>query len=462
MMKRIFFLAFCLIWTKCHALLVASTVNVIQGNEPLLVLDNGVTVIESVDDLLIVTLPDGVTQHLPATAPYPLTTVSSNESLNQFATKLLADNQVISFSAEHFDDKDGDEFSSVSGYYQATWQDKKRQVIENINIQFDACNAPYYLTIKAGDSSNPIVVNSKYGYTQTKNYGYGFKTYRIDVKDKKLCYLKPTDMSVRSTGTTLFGSYAYGGYNASVFDSKNGFIPTKTTFPSTAFPKATFQMIMSGLQTDYNYQVEIDGVIVSDSTNPSAYTKEIEIDSNGKVVFNSKPTKGSWPATIKLIAKHKNDIDAPIMTYSSKIDVWVVSSDYMDPDRTKDGYTAAVSYCEGKGGTLALRSQLTNSPYANSSYFPANASQPPVGTSPNWWGPQYFTRDSNASDRLSRSLTSEWGRVYNYTDSKMGTGYYTSEYYDSASSTTVYGVSMLDGEVRRYSTTGIFTALCLL
>ncbi|MCO6557808.1 MAG: hypothetical protein J6577_11350, partial [Gilliamella sp.] len=115
-------------------------------------------------------------------------------------------------------------------------------------------------------------------------------------------------------------------------------IVSSNTFPTTGFPGAKFQLVMTGAQDDYHYQV---------INNPGG---GVAIDQNGVVKLNSKP---SGTVTVRVTLKRDNSV---IHDYRfNPTSIWGV------PKNFRGSFNAVQQRCGGLQNMMS-RAQLTNSP----------------------------------------------------------------------------------------------------
>lgn len=197
-------------------------------------------------------------------------------------------------------------------------------------------------------------------------------------------------------------SYCGGGYDADVFDPVNGFkVSASPHFPTTGFPGAKFQLVMTGHQEDFDYSV---------SANPQ---DSVVVDKAGNVMLKKKPV-----GLVTITAKFKHSEQIPEQVYSFNLSgVWVVPHGQGDNHYT---YEQIVHLCGGEQN-IPSRAEMTNSPNA-----PASWTKYPLA-----W--DTFTRT------IGEGLLSEWGMStkYSYPDSDWaGSGllwFYTRDQYDVSS-----------------------------
>ncbi|XKM13644.1 hypothetical protein RCS94_00275 [Orbaceae bacterium ac157xtp] len=320
-------------------------------------------------------------------------------SLNQF--------QVTYLSATDFNvmtdyyDSDGDEPHPTTPFTMAwtsyEWRDGTGTRINDMTktIGCSRLTMPLELTIYAN-----VQVHSKYGYPKDSGNNSLSKTYKIDSLSGGICYAKPNSMKVYPGEQWIDGSmwqwntsYPYtspvhgGGYTSDfivVTDSRGnlmdgGFKPSAyRKFPTTGFPGALFQLVMSGSQRDYTYSV---------SVSPSGAVK---VDTDGNVKLVRKPNGN---VTIKATSRINSSKQ---YTYTfNPTSVWIL------PYGGKKTYYQAINVC-GSEANIPSRSDLTNSPGIYATEY-------------TWDNHNYYTR------AIGGGVFAEWG----YVDSSSYPGFPT-------------------------------------
>ena len=180
-------------------------------------------------------------------------------------------------------------------------------------------------------------------------------------------------------------SYCGGGYDATVFDPENGFkVSAVPHFPTTGFPGAKFQLVMTGHQEDFEYTL---------SATPN---DSVTVDKQGNVMLVKKPI---GPVTIT--AKFKYDRQVPEQNYTFNLTgIWAVP--YGNDFYT---YQQTVNLCGGEAN-IPSRTEMSNSPNA-----PMSWTELPL----EW---DAFTRT------IGQGLLSEWGMTIKntYPDSNWFSG----------------------------------------
>ncbi|XKM12501.1 hypothetical protein RCS94_05625 [Orbaceae bacterium ac157xtp] len=272
--------------------------------------------------------------------------------LNEFKVQTSTVND-FSVSTDYYD-ADGDAAHPTTpftvGSLTYNWYDRNGTEITDYTKMVGCSGLRHPLTLKI---SLLAQAHSRYGKPRESSLVPLTKEYKIGTTTG-ICFAKPNQMIaqpgytwVGTDGSTWYWNNASyknrnqygGGYDSTQFDPVNGFKASLSTkFPTTGFPKASFNLIMTSNPTDYTFT----------HNGGSAVT----VGTNGKVTLNSKP---SGPVIIK--AKLNGTSQVHEYTFDPR-SVWVV------PKSGSRNYASAVSTC---GGTnkIPSRAQLTNSPFNN-------------------------------------------------------------------------------------------------
>lgn len=423
-----------------NATISASTKATILGHAPNFVLSDGLTELKNLDELLGFTMPvkNSVSGEIEITKIN--SSASSNTLIAITGTKfsdikalVKADNQNYQLSTTELllSDIDGDadqmDDNLSKGTLKGVWFNQRGNVVDNLEQPLSSCDGPYTLFIVA----NSVSANTTYGNPSANNYGSGTAIYSFTVDKPEICYIKPLDLSISSTGTTI-----PGGYNQTVFDTTKGFIVSglkheNISFPKTGFKGSEFTLIGTGSdQSKYRCSIQNDTGVLSLSGSGSTYAGQ-----NCNVRYEGD-TRFDYPITI--------DMEYYDGTTWSKIDsytipkptLWAVRSTEM-AYANQDSFESAtlfpaLSTCSGENVTsinddvyinrqkyLFRRNEFTNS----TSSDPINY---PEGTSPTITNSQ-FSRDADGT------FMGEWGLIYRY-DYSSGNQlifYWTAETYSA-------------------------------
>ncbi|WP_091122186.1 hypothetical protein [Gilliamella intestini] len=444
--------------TNSYAALSAKTIKKIEGSAPYIKL-NG-SAINELADLLSFQKPDSSSGYVEIYPSIDKVIYAHNgDKFNQFITKVVADgqpNHLSNIVGVSYADDDGDLAHltmGITGTLTATWSYRQPDgtirtlSADELKNKLDSCQGPYQLTI----SANNVKVQSQYGIPSERAYGSLSKTYTIKVDDFKICYIKPASLQIYdasgvgvNTCTNTTNCKFIGGYNPSVFIPNEGFsalAPTK--FPTTAFDKAKFTLIMSGEQSDYIYT----------SSNPNLVSISNVAGSEGVVTFNSS-VHPNLPFDVTLSARTKPNIITPSKTsiYSFTINKWIRA---LPPTQYKterelagNGIFPAANACAGRD--LGMISAEEAASYF---YSPMELSNAPnaatavtghgTGSLPSWI--------HNKNTRLSRDIDGtfygEWGNLYSYPQSGFNLARGCTWSSQTATNTWIFGVNVQSGYV---------------
>lgn len=375
--------------SSSQATLQAKTSRTIQGKTPVL---QGIP-----EENLSFSIDNGVSYYSAAMNNVP-SVFSLKLSFSDFTAQALSDNDYY--------DMDGD-LQLAAGAVISTptiptisWQDDTGIIIPVSDYNKSIGCSGYKLPLKLAITASNIVVSSQYGDPSVNHIGTLTKTYSIN-PSSGICSIKPNGMIVSPNSQWMGWNGSVWGWNSGAitgdgggysadFDPDNGFKPEPTvassTFPTTGFPQAKFQMVMSGGNAGYTFSTPIvspDGAVT--------------VDELGNVTLVSKP---SGNVTIRAVS------GAETHDYTFNIGLWVL------PYLSQQTYQQAVIQC-GSESNLLTRAEMTNSPY---------------NTAPMGW-----TYRANYSTRaIGAGVISEWGaaNTLTYPGSQWRSGYsWTSELY---------------------------------
>ena len=450
--------------------LTAHSINVIIGNKPKVVDIDGASKKHgfTVNGVLY----SSNTNNLSDTQ---INQFDGNLTINDFIIKDYAMNDLDVMA--NYDDTDGDGIRNNTPFTveetNYSWFDNKGIKIEN-NEKIIGCGSdismPLTLTI-----TTKVKTYSEYGIPNESEYVDITQKYKIMAKPE-ICYAKPYGMilypqyvwgSVRPVTyqgsldcllsgyaehefeSSLFDdskhwvngwnydnsrerdSYCGGGYNANVFDPVNGFkVSASPHFPTTGFPGAKFQLVMTGHQDDFEY------------TYSATPNDSITVDKQGYVMLIKKPI---GPVTIT--AKFKHDEQIPEQNYTFNLTgIWAVpyGNDYYT-------YQQTVNLCGGESN-IPSRTEMSNSPNA-----PMSWTEWPL----EW---DAFTRT------IGQGLLSEWGMTIKntYPDSNWFSGflwfYSRDQYIDPVSDSDYFmdrfAIDAWIGQIKVYKKSNDLHAVC--
>lgn len=321
--------------SSSYAVLTARTANTIQGVAP----SFKSTVDENANKLGFAVNGTFYSEHSENIASGTAKTFSGYLSLSDFAVKSLA---ATDFTvADDYLDGDNDGANSTVPFSVGTtsysWQDASGAEIPQTNYDdVIGCGSDYSMPLILTIQTPDVQVHSEYGDPRSSAATILTKSYLINIDSYSgICFVKPR--SLKSVPKSLNG----GGYTTD-FDPVNGFKASPTVssanFPTTGFSGAEFQLVMSGAQTDYSYTVP---------TNPGS---GVEVNENGFVTLNSKPT-----GAVTVRATLKTDTLVFYDYTFNPTTVWAV------PQTGKDYWVTSLAKC-GEATNVLTRAELTNSP----------------------------------------------------------------------------------------------------
>ncbi|XKM14026.1 hypothetical protein RCS94_02370 [Orbaceae bacterium ac157xtp] len=270
------------------------------------------------------------------------------------------------------------------------------------------------LTLKV---SIPVQVHSIYGDPRDSEPTVLEQNYQI-ATTAGICFARPNQMAVYPNyawaGKNIGGTWDFngssaidpilgGGYSSDFVVISNGITPAgivnvidggfrenaTRNFPTTGFPKASFDLVMAGNASDYTFS----------SNGGSAVT----VDTSGKVTLNSKPS-----GAVTITATENATGQAHPYTFTVAPTKWVVpklNSANGDGNYT---YEEAITAC-GDESKIPSRAQLTNSPL--------------ITAPQDWsWMDNFYTR------AIGGGVINEWGwsNASTYPGSKW---YFSWDYY---------------------------------
>ncbi|XKM13538.1 hypothetical protein RCS94_11015 [Orbaceae bacterium ac157xtp] len=345
--------------------------------------------------------------------------------------------------ADDYEDVDGDSASSTPFTMDTmthTWKDGANRTLTNADMsKMIGCGSGFSLPLTLTITIPNVQVHSRYGNPKDSDSAVLEKKYKITTTEG-ICYARPgsldwTNYASSGSPAGTRNSTRGGGYTAD-FDPDWGFKANPTVsnvkFPTTAFPKARFQLVMTGSQTDYNYNVTI---------NPNS---SASVDANGWVTINNKPT---GPITVRVTSKTSS---STYFDYTfNPTSLWVVPTGSTD----RGDYAWAKNKC-GDESKIPSCEQLSNSP---SCRLPAGGS----------YTSNAYTRAIGKLDigggaqPMKESIFSEWGRINisTYSGSQWANDWNWAG--GSSSASYQFIVSPYDGRVHCGGTGARYYVACL-
>ncbi len=288
--------------------------------------------------------------------------VDGNLTFNDFKQQdihaLLANFDI----AQHYYDQEGDPVDLTEPFtiqsVKHIWYDNKdQQIPESDFSKIIGCGSGYSMPLKLNIKVT-VSTQSQFGSPRQSEPVTLSKSYQI-APISELCYAKPNSSIVlpekqwngvdKTTGAYYLNQPKYstpdplvgGGYTQD-FVPYYGFkaepVLSDKKFPTTGFPGAKFQLVMTGAQTDYRFEL---------LNNPG---QTVTIDQNGMVKLNAKP---SGAINIRATLLRDNSITHDYVF--NPISLWI------EPQNLRSNFDQALQRCGGLQNMLAME-QLTNSP----------------------------------------------------------------------------------------------------
>lgn len=239
--------------------LSATTTESINGNEPYLLLSDGVTRFTDINKLLGFVMPNpddsgGIVQ-IDANMAGKTIIAPNGMKYSDVIPLITPDGKLYNVPGLKVGDEDGDADieanTSVTGQIKATWYNGGLAVpASDLNKKLSACEGPYTLKIEIPNALN---ANTKYGVPNINSYGtHSGVTYLFSLRvPAQMCYIHPYSMQLY---TSANGAVKYPlGYNPATWIRGKGF-RVGSGFPSTGFYKAKFSLHGSGNNQEENYR----------------------------------------------------------------------------------------------------------------------------------------------------------------------------------------------------------------
>jgi hypothetical protein len=344
--------------SSSHAILTATTTNVITGNAP------EVIALSSADKQGFTVNGVFYSEANGNIKTDEIKEFDGNLTFNDFTISKYDSKNLD--KVKNYRDIDGDNadpsvpFKLETTYY--WWYDNTGKRIEGDDKKkIIGCGSGYAMPLKLIIKTN-VKAYSAYGIPKESKSITLTKTYQIAARTQ-ICYAKPNDIiahpkeqwiSYNSDGSSegwhdknrIKRHSIHGGGFTNDYVPDYGFKAKPTisskTFPTTGFPGAKFQLVMTGSQSDYRYKI----------LNNSG--EGILIDDNGMVLLKNKPTGN---ITIRVTLKRDSTV---YHDYTfNPTSVWLVpqANGYMN-------WEAAKQRCGGVQNIPSL-SMFTNSPQNN-------------------------------------------------------------------------------------------------
>lgn len=444
-------LSFCLVVNHANALSVR-TANVIQGTEPYLSRDGGVTKeltmegllwLKIADDRVINVKEDHSTLTQPIIVPQSVkfnhfqTIVPSSSSGNRIYPRVLL-NDIIRSSSTTLVDEDGDSNLYATGEIRLQWLDRNdnditKKIGENSIQELDPCQAPYSLIMTTGED---ISLHSQYGFPKVTNLSSVSHTYYVSPQIIKpyVCYATLIDYKSRSS--MYAGKGFIDGVGFEVGDINN----PSSNFPTVAVDGYFFYLVLAGITPEQVIAANGTTVMAESGRGVSlSLSSEKEIpgsyDSPSKrkltvlkILFNgpnvNSANKHFSPSLFKIYADKSHNQ----LLYSFKIERWYIQK----PQTETMNYSEAVQYCNSISGYRLPApydySNGTNKRLGWEGGLPEDI---------NWFHRQLSYR---SGDRWVGGLYNEWGNQDKRPSAvAQPFGYWTSFIINNAVNSTVNG-----------------------
>ncbi|OCG01371.1 hypothetical protein [Gilliamella sp. wkB112] len=441
--------------------LSATTVQVINGSEPYLTFDGGVTKANDTNSLLGITLSDGTVitpeNNTSATTPIELPNTSETLADVQMLVPTTADsitlNELIGAPNNYWGDDDGDGLGAngitVSGSLSVSITDNMNNKVSR-SATLDICQAPYKVELTSTNGS----LTTQYGVPNSSNFGGSSAIYYINPKAAPtICYARPN---------LNWGTSSYAG-PASIWNPTKGFLVQSTesssynrNFPTTGANNLHFDLLVGGIDptaltwptvtqggitATMSLKTPVDGDFNSDGassvrvtlTGPVATASQIESNSPGEVSIPSLPQQ------FELVGYDSNH--KTVLKYGFVLKQWFVNS-----GDKKNTLTNQIAWCANIGYHMAQVKDLTNA-VCGGMHTCIGA----VGATPSS-NTRFYQRNIGAG------FFTEWGKMDDYT----GANFFSTDYYWTGDSIGPYKLSVntdgtiFGGRVRENSTSAIY------
>lgn len=393
---RYLLLTLCLPFFSTNAALSATTSATIKGTSPGLSLDGGATFASSLDDLFLITLPDG-SQIDPIITNTVI--VTQGERFQDILPVVPADglaHDLASSSLVSYKDEEDDvphATAPIVGTLTMTWKDKFNRAISasELSANFTVCNAPYTLDLQASN----ITVQSAYGDPIDHVYsGITPRTLTVQIStEPSVCYAQPS----LADDDDLFDPHI-----PSMWDPDKGFlaqISVDSNFPKTGSDGLFFDLDIAGNTETLTWApVTVNGIT---ATMSNSTTTSVRVTLSGPKASAAQkaaalPTPAdrfTRPTRITVVGRNPSGVG--VVSYGFSLDEWFI------PRTIVGEFDDQVAWCNalGNGGvdytlpSTAQLSNLTTTPYRN-----------------------YLLR------KIGEGLFSEWADVTQYAGSEFAAG----------------------------------------
>ena len=327
-------------YTTTTQALSAVTVQVINGNEPYLTLDNGITKITTSDGLLGITLSDG-TRITPAnntsSKAKPIILPELNQSFADIDMLVPTDADSIDLSAfigepyHYWGDDDGDGQGAngvtITGSLSVNITNKYELFQSNRNEILNICDAPYTLELTSTDVS----LTTQYGVPNNRSFVGSSATYYINSKGTPtICAIKP------SSDLMSYPENLYGPTN--IWDPYKGFFVQSTepasysrNFPTTGADELSFYIDLGGIDvTSLTWPPVSHGGITANMITDPNFPYYVEVTLNGPTATTAQQNSASpgsvatpsLPQTFEIVGYDSNN--TAVLKYGFVLKQWFI------------------------------------------------------------------------------------------------------------------------------------------
>ena len=414
--------------------LTTTTTNIIYGSAPYLTFDGGRTRVTNTAALLGISLSDGRT-FTPATnnssSTNPIVLPVAGQSFNDIGmlvptnTDSIALSSLIGTPYNYWRDDDGDgqgiDGITATGSLNLSIVDRWGQAVPR-NQVLTICKAPYKLTLSNGEGR----LTTRYGVPNESRFTGGNATYYINPKASPvICYARP--------------NLDEGRYiSAAVWNREKGFLTQSVTpssyglnFPTTGAHNLYFDLDISGNNQALSWAPVSHGGITATMTDSTSTSVRVTL--TGPVATYSqwasenpgRIDRSSLPQTFELVGRDSSG--NAVVKYGFVLKQWFVNRG----DRNQYTYSSTESWCNKIGGYRVPKvKDLTNTKSGKVGC---------QGATPSSYGNYYYRH-------IGAGLSTEWGRMPNYTGANFGTYvYWTKDVFNNSNSLCV--VYLGDGSV---------------
>lgn len=442
-----------------HASLSAISANKIEGNAPYFTTDEGKTKIIDSDGLLGIMLSDGKFIIPASNAAYPeaientstkenpIELVTVGETLNNVTMMIPVDAEtsqskmmqtvdlrtLINEPYHYWHDVDGDLNADATGSLTLEIEDSDGNKIKRSD-ELRICQSPYSVTLASTDAE----LSTQYGYPSNSVFSASSVTYYIKPKITipYACYAQP-NLTVDSGS-----DYQW--------DSQQGFKLQNLNTPSSNFPTIG----ASGLSFNLVFNEALNGT-VSYTKTPAASNIALNITQNSHTlqIELTGPADGATEEQAEFLP---TTFTVYLDNVSNKLYSFTIRQWFIAKPETAGSFEGARDYCSDLGYRLPSVAELTN---ANGYGWTGG-----LDGQVNRYLRQISIRDSSRITStnpfgISGGLFSEWGAVYQYSQSQFNHTYYWAV--EMADSSSQYVVNSHNGFIGSTDLSSGYSIACV-